>query len=277
MMEQMQEILSKDEGGTPVFNTYAVEIGGALWEAIYEYIYNEFGLDEDFNMLYTIDGIYEDGDTKFAILRNRKDLTYYRLNFMLTESEGFLPAEELVQVTPDYRPAEVAQFALEDVAAYEATFVESKKEVKDPEVTTEFVAEAEPVVNSEPVAEVEPVVEPATGVTFAEDPVQVQEPESVVTSEPVAEFTEAVVEPVAEVVETAMVEDEKNKYNLDEVVEYQELLEKYSNLESKVTELNETIEKFNAQVAELNTTITNLTNKNKSLAEFKVTIDREKK
>ena len=43
MIEKMQEILSKDEGGTPVFNTYAVEIGGVLWEAIYEYIYKEFG------------------------------------------------------------------------------------------------------------------------------------------------------------------------------------------------------------------------------------------
>jgi hypothetical protein len=96
MIEKMQEILTKDEGGTPVFNTYAVEIGGALWEAIYGYIYNEFGLDEDYELLYTIHGIYEDGNQKFAILQNRKDLTYYRLNFLLTESDGFLPAESLI-------------------------------------------------------------------------------------------------------------------------------------------------------------------------------------
>ena len=66
-------------------------------------------------------------------------------------------------------------------------------------------------------------------------------------------------------------------YNLEEVVEYQELLEKYSALESKVNELTDTINNFNNQVAELNTTIENLTAENKTLAEFKVSIDREKK
>ena len=273
MIEKMQEILSKDEGGTPVFNTYAVEIGGVLWDAIYQYIYDEFGLDEDYNLLYTIDGIYEDGDQKFAILRNRKDLTYYRLNFMLTESEGFLPAESLVQVTPDYKPAEVAQFALEDVAAYEATFVESKKEEpKDPEPAAdpEPVAEPEPVADPEPATEPEPaVVEPAPVVEHS------VEPEVPAVIEPVAD-PEPVVNHAQED-NSAPVANEENKYNLDEVVEYQELLEKYSNLESKVTELNETIEKFNAQVEELNNTINNLTTENNKLAEFKHTIDREKK
>ena len=71
--------------------------------------------------------------------------------------------------------------------------------------------------------------------------------------------------------------EEPNKYNLDEVVEYQELLEKYSTLEGQVNELNSTIEKFNTQVEELNQTITKLTEENNNLAEFKHTIDREKK
>lgn len=272
MIEKMQEILSKDEGGTPVFNTYAVEIGGVLWEAIYEYIYKEFGLDEDYQLIYTIEGIYEDDNQKFAILRNRKDLTYYRLNFLLSEEEGFLPAEALVQVSPDFKPTEVAQFALEDVAAYEATFVESKKEkVKDPEpaVDTEFSAVEEPVAEIQENNEVQNETELVTETSFAEEPVNEVEVKGAVEEESVAEFSDAQ--------ETASVVEEPNKYNLDEVVEYQELLEKYSTLEGQVNELNSTIEKFNAQVEELNQTIAKLTEENNNLAEFKHTIDREKK
>ena len=282
MIEKMQEILSKDEGGTPVFNTYAVEIGGVLWEAIYEYIYKEFGLDEDYQLMYTIDGIYEDNNQKFAILRNRKDLTYYRLNFMLTESEGFLPAESLVQVTPDYKPAEVAQFALEDVAAYETTFIDSKREeLKDPKPAAEIesVADPAPVIEhsvepveqvvTEPVVEVEAIEEPAPVTEHSVEPVEQVAEEEIAEPEPVVNH--------AQENESAPVANEENKYNLDEVVEYQELLEKYSNLESKVNELNATIEQFNSQVEELNATIANLTTENNELAEFKHTIDREKK
>jgi hypothetical protein len=226
MIEKMQEILRKDEGGTPVFNTYAVEIGGVLWEAIYEYIYKEFGLDEDYQLIYTIEGIYEDDNQKFAILRNRKDLTYYRLNFLLSEEEGFLPAEALVQVSPDFKPTEVAQFALEDVAAYEATFVESKKEkVKDPEpaVDTEFSAVEEPVAEVQESNEVQDKTELVTETSFTEEATNEVEVAEAVKEESVAEFSNEQ--------ETASVVEEPNKYNLDEVVEYQELLEKYSTLE----------------------------------------------
>ena len=217
LIEKMQEILSKDEGGTPVFNTYAVEIGSGLWEAIYNYMWEHY-LDEDYCLIYSIDGIFEDDNQKFAILRNRKDLTFYRLNFSLTEENGFQPEDELIKVTPDYKPAETPQFAAEEVEAYEINFKKSKEEVK------EEVTEEAPVVSE-------------------------------------------------------VVEDEETKveYNLDEVVEYQELLEKYSALESKVNELTDTINNFNNQVAELNATIENLTAENKTLAEFKVSIDREKK
>ena len=227
LIEKMQEILSKDEGGTPVFNTYAVEIGSGLWEAIYNYMWEHY-LDEDYCLIYSIDGIFEDDNQKFAILRNRKDLTFYRLNFSLTEENGFQPEGELEKVTPDYKPAETPQFAAEEVEAYEINFKKSKEEVKE-EVTEE-------------------------------------EPE-------VTEFTEEA-PVVSEVVED---EETKVEYNLDEVVEYQELLGKYSALESKVNELTDTINNFNNQVAELNATIENLTAENKTLAEFKVSIDREKK
>ena len=263
MMEKMQEILSKDEGGTPVFNTYAVEIGCSLMDAIYEYLWAKDLFE------YSIYGIYEDGDQKFVILRNRTDLTYYRLNFSLTEDGGFQPAESLDKVTPDFKPAENPQFAPEELAAYEAQFAASKEEKqKDPEPAANFelAAEEEPAVE-ESAAEPEEVVEPEveSEVESGVDPEPVQEEEPAVDSEPVAEE------------EPAVVEDEKNKYNLEEVVEYQELLEKYSTLENKFNELNSTVENYNSQIAELNTQIENLTNEKNQLVEFKVKIDREKK
>ena len=228
MIEKMQEILSKDEGGTPVFNTYAVEIGGALCEAIYNYIYNNYGLDENYELIYTLDGVYEDGNQKFAILRNRKDLTYYRLDFSLTEDNGFEPAAELAQVAPDFKPAEVAQFSAEELQAFEAKFAEEKKEEDKKE---------EEVVPEEESSEEDPQSE--------EDDDEKKE-----------------------------IED---KYNLEEVVEYQELLGKYADLESKIAELNTQIENYNNQIADLNTQIENLTNENNSLTEFKMRIERDKK
>ena len=230
MLEKMQEILSKDEGGTPVFNTYAVEIGGALCEAIYNYIYSNYGLDENYELIYTLDGVYEDGNQKFAILRNRKDLTYYRLNFSLTEDNGFQPAENLEQVAPDYKPAENPQFALEEVEAYEAEFKKSKEEK-------------------------------------AEEKEEDKEPES--------EDDGKEEDPKSE--EDDDEEKKKNKYNLEEVVEYQELLEKYSELENKVNELNSTIETLNATNNSLNADKEQLTAELNTLTEFKMKIDREKK
>ena len=162
LIEKMQEILSKDEGGTPVFNTYAVEIGCTLWDAIYDYIYNQFGLDENYCLKYTIDGVYEDGNQKFAILRNRKDLTFYRLNFALTEEGGFQPMEELSQVSPDFKPAETPQFSAEEITAYEAAFVEGKKEnVEDPKPDADPEPEEEP--ESEPESKEDPEEEPVEG------------------------------------------------------------------------------------------------------------------
>ena len=209
-MEEMQEILS-NEGGTPVFNTYAVEIGDALWNAIYDYLWEHRIDDREFSVY----GIYEDGDQKFAILRNRKDLTYYRLNFSLTEEKGFVAEGELERVTPDFKPAPESQFALEAVEAYEAEFAQSHKE---------------PVVEEKLEAVEEPVVEEA-------------EPEVVEGNE----------------------DHEENpvQYNLDDIPEYQDLLSHYSELESRVNEMQSTIDTLTAQ--------------NKTLADFKLQIDREKK
>ena len=233
-MKKMQEILS-NEGGTPVFNTYAVEIGDALWSAIYAWLW-EHRIDD---CEYSIHGIYEDGDQKFVILRNRKDLTYYRLDFSLTEADGFAATSGLERVAPDFKPVD-SVFAAEDVEAFEVQFkAEHEEKPADPE--------------PEPEVEAEPVEEPAP----AEEPV-VEEPAPAVEEEPVEAPAEE--EPVVE-----SHEDEEGPvaYNLDDVVEYKELLIKYAELESQITQLNTTIE--------------NLRQENSGLNEFKQKVEREQK
>ena len=240
-MEKMQEILS-NEGGTPVFTNYAVEIGDSLWSAIYDWLWANHR-DEDF----CIHGIYEDGSQKFVILRNRKDLTYYRLNFSLTEENGFMAEGGLEQVAQDFKPVD-SVFAAADVEAFEATFKAAHEEEKpaDPEP----VPKAEP----EPIKEPEPVEEPV-----------VEEPAPIVEEEPVEAPAEE--EPVVESHED---EEKPVAYNLEDVVEYQELLGKYADLEDQITQLRATLE-------ERENTINSLTAENKTLTEFKQTIDRDNK
>ena len=242
-MEKMQEILS-NEGGTPVFNTYAVEIGDALWNAIYDWLWMN-RRDDDL----CIHGIYEDGNQKFVILRNRKDLTYYRLNFSISDENGFVAEGSLEQVAPDFKPVD-SVFAAADVEAFEAQFAADHEEKP---------ADPEPAPEADP----EPVEDPAP----VEEPV-VEDPAPVVEEEPVeAPAEEAVEEPVVESHED---EEAPVAYNLDEVVEYQELLTKYAALEEQVAQLNNTI-------TERDNTITTLTVENQTLTEFKQKIDREKK
>ena len=64
-MEQMKEILN--EGGKPVFNKYDVNIGDALWIAVDSYS----------NDQYYISGIFEDENTKFAVLKSKDQDNYY--------------------------------------------------------------------------------------------------------------------------------------------------------------------------------------------------------
>lgn len=194
----MQEILS-NEGGTPVLTTYAVEIGDALWSAIYDYLWQSHRDCE-----YSVQGIYEDGDQKFVILRNRKDTTLYRLDFSLTEENGFEPMGEITQVAVDFVPAGEAQFSLEAVEAFETEFKKNKKEEEEKDEDESETKEEEPADNGSSDSNEE---------NKDEDPAEEDDEEK----------------------------KKKAKYNLDEVVEYQELVGKYAALEGHISELNATI------------------------------------
>ena len=124
MLNELKELIK--EGGAEVFTEYAVEIGDALWSMLYDHLYKHYP-DGECCTAYGIEGIYEEGTQKFAILRKRSDSKYYRMDFSLTEETGFVPSEELVEVTKTYVPAEKPQFALEEVEKFEAEYAEKKK------------------------------------------------------------------------------------------------------------------------------------------------------
>lgn len=203
MIEKMQEILSNEGGTTPVLTNYAVEIGDGLWSAIYEWLWMNH---RDCECDLSIHGIYEDGSQKFVILRSRANLTYFRLNFSLTEEGGFQAEGDLEPVAPDFKPVD-SVFAAADIEAYEAKFAAEHEEKP---------AEEEPVVEEEPAAEEEPAVE----------------------EEPVVEEVPAEPEVVPSENEE---ENPVQEYRLEDIPEYQELLSRYSELEGQVTELNNTI------------------------------------
>lgn len=115
MMNELKELLQK--GGAKVFSTYAVTVGDALWTALYEHIDSSE---------YRIDGVFEDEGQKYAVLQSRSDEKYYRLDFSMSESEEFTPAEALTEVA-DYSVTE-AQFSADDVANFEAEYAKKKAE-----------------------------------------------------------------------------------------------------------------------------------------------------
>ena len=134
MMKELKEMLN--EGGTPVFTTYAVEIGDALWSALYDYMIATYPEDEnEWCSKYRIEGIYEEGDQKFAILRESATGSYFRMNFSITK-EGYDFGGELIAVEKEFVPvAEAPQFSLEDYDTFVANYAASKKSEEEEEKT----------------------------------------------------------------------------------------------------------------------------------------------
>lgn len=130
MMKELKDLLNK--GGEKVFTRYAVEIGDALWSALYSHIEKAYPDTQNcYCSVYRIEGIFEDNGQKFAVLQSRSDMKYYRLNFALTEDTGFVPSDTLIEVTKSYTPAEEPQFALDAVEEFETEYAKKKKEEEE--------------------------------------------------------------------------------------------------------------------------------------------------
>ena len=126
MMNDLKELIK--EGGTKVFSRYAVEIGDNLWNSLWNYTLEKYpDANNVYSSVYAIEGVCEEDSQKFAVLQNRADNKYYRLNFSLDETDGFVPADALIEVTESYTPAAEPQFSLEAVKTYETEYASKKK------------------------------------------------------------------------------------------------------------------------------------------------------
>ena len=123
MMNELKELLNK--GGEKVFSRYSVEIGDALWTALYSHI------EENFSEM-TIEGVFED-EAIFAVLKNGEE--YVKLTCSLDSETGayyFASEVETIEYTPESEP----QFSAEAIAEYKAK-KEEKKEDKEEQSNTE--------------------------------------------------------------------------------------------------------------------------------------------
>lgn len=77
----------------------AVDIG-TLWSKLWSALEERYPAGE-FGSVYRIDGIYEEGNQKFAIIHYKEEEVKYRLNFSLTE-EGLTLADEVVEVKQEF-------------------------------------------------------------------------------------------------------------------------------------------------------------------------------
>ena len=243
MISELKEFLN--EGGKKeVFTRYAVEIGDALWGALWSYLDKTYPGTDTCCSIYRVDGIYEENAQKFAILQHRIDMKYYRLNFVYTDETGFAPSETLIEVTKTYVPAETPQFAQADVEAYETEYSNQKNDNSDEGKIVE-----EDNNNSENNSEDDG--EPA--------PIFAKEEEEKDEEEKCPECGKPIDECECEEEE----EDGKKKYTLEEIPEYVELQNKYSELEENFNKLTAIKEDLEAKISEL--------------TEFKASVEKKEK
>lgn len=254
MMNELKQLIK--EGGAPVFTTFAVEIGDALWGALYTYLETNFPRDlkegeEDCYRCskYSIDSIWEEGVQKFAILKERANGKLYRLDFSWTE-EGFASAGSTVEVEKSYVPVtEKPMFALEDVEAFEEKrYSVEDNSGKDDNSKTDNPLEGDAKFAKKKDEEEGKAKKEGEGVEGDDKCPKCGKPKAECTCEKEDDDED---------------DKKKKKYSLEEIPEYTELLDKYSNLEKEFNALKETNETLTAQVGEL--------------TEFKAGVDRKDK
>ena len=203
MMQEIKDLLvDNKEGGARVFTRYSVEIGDSLWNALYSHVYKTYSIEE----------VCEDGDQKFAILKDSEG-NFSRLDFSLAEDGTVTFADEVSAI--EYTSAEEAQFSAEAVEAFVAEFKkkeEEDKKDKDSEDDSEDKSGKSDNSNSENNSEGDKSDSSKSDNKEKDDKKDDEEDEK----------------------------KKKGKFSLEEIPEYVELSTKFSELESK----------YNALVAE---------------------------
>ena len=248
MMNELKELIK--EGGAPVFTTFAVEIGDALWQALYSFLEANFPRDlkdgecECYRCSkYYIDSIWEEGTQKFAILSERDSGKLYRLNFLYGE-EGFSSDGTLTEVEKNYVPVNenTPVFSLEAIEAFEAErYAVQDNSNQDDNNKIDNPLES----NSTEFAKKKDEEE--------DDNDDDDEEKCPKCGKPLSECT----------CEEEDDEDKKKKYSLEEIPEYIELQNQYSALEEELNSLKTAKEALEEQVA--------------TLTEFKNQVDKKEK
>lgn len=87
----------------------AVDIGD-MWGKVWTALHNKYP-DGEWGSVYRIDGIYEEDNKKFAVIRHRDEDGLYRLDFSLTE-DGLTLSDEITKVEIEIKETdEVRKFA----------------------------------------------------------------------------------------------------------------------------------------------------------------------
>ena len=127
-IEKIYKKLGLDDGKEVKSEMAEVEFSavniGDMWSRIWDII------DQKREWDYSISGIYEEDNQKFAILKNR-DQNLYRLNFTLTE-EGLTASDEVIEVKQDFIDTDnIRKFSEpENVEQYQK-FAEAEPEKKE--------------------------------------------------------------------------------------------------------------------------------------------------
>lgn len=112
MMNEIKELL--DKGGKEMFTRYAVEVGDALWTALYSHISDTYS-----NEKYSIINVCKDEEEQvFAVVKTEED-KLYRLNISLAEETySFSEMVELESWADEAEP----QFSVEEIEKFLGNF-----------------------------------------------------------------------------------------------------------------------------------------------------------
>ena len=215
-MNELKDLLSK--GGTKVFTRYNVEIGDALWTALYNHVENTYSE-------YSIDAVCEEGEQKFAVLNS--DNKYYCLNFSVSENDEFVFDSELSEI--ENYSAKEPQFSASDIEAYAKKKKEEEEENKNKNSNSEDKTDPE---------------------GDSEEPENDDDDDDEEKKKKKKQYSEDVCPKCGKPKDECKCEEPK-KYNLEEVVEYTELKAQFDNLQAQYNELKTANETLEAQIAPL--------------------------
>lgn len=106
---------------------FAIDIGN-LWSTVYDILETKYP-DDDYGSIYRIEGIYEEGTQKFAIIYRKNETTMYKLDITI-ENDNIVLGEDIVEVEKTYvEQGNVKKFSDENIDSKYKLFNDAEKDV----------------------------------------------------------------------------------------------------------------------------------------------------